>query len=197
MITEYKEPWQHWIIDNVFPDELFKAVQQHEINDADYTNVNGFRDIIKGRTFLGDEYCEKHPKLKPVAEFLNNHKFFEETFNCDLSNTYCRPELIHDRYPFFHAIHTDTPEKKLTLIVNISKEDNKNLATDIYVDKETHYTKTEWADNRGLLFIPSDKKWHGFAPIEYSGIRTIMIINFVDIDVWKNTSQCFIGDING
>ena len=72
MITEYKEPWQHWIIDDVFPDELFRAVQQHEINDADYTNVNGFRDIIKGRTFLGDEYCEKHPKLKPVAEFLNS-----------------------------------------------------------------------------------------------------------------------------
>jgi len=191
-ITNLKEPWEHWIIDNVFPDELFNAIKSLKVNDADYTNANGFRDIIKGRTFLGNEFCKKNPTLKPVAEFLNNHNFFEEKFNCDLSNTYCRPELIHDRYPFFHAIHTDTPEKKLTLIVNISKEDEKNLATDIYVDKETHFAKTDWADNRGLLFIPSDEKWHGFAPIEYDGIRTIMIINFVDKDVWKNTSQCFI-----
>ena len=60
------------------------------------------------------------------------------------------------------------------------------------VDKETHYAKTEWQDNRGLLFIPSNEKWHGFAPIEYTGIRTIMIINFVDTTVWENTSQCFL-----
>ena len=86
-IHNYKNPWEHWIIDNVFPEELFNAVQQHEINDADYTNANGFRDIIKGRTFLGDLYCEIHPELKPVAEFLNDHKFFEDNFGCDLSNT--------------------------------------------------------------------------------------------------------------
>jgi hypothetical protein len=192
IINSHVAPWEHWTIDNVFPNELFEALKTHRVNNADYTNVNGFRDIIKGRTFLGNEYCEEHLSLKPVAEFLNDHKMFEEKFNCDLSNTYCRPELIHDRYPFFHAIHTDTPEKKLTLIVNIDKEDEKNLATDIYVDKETHFAKTEWKDNRGLLFIPSDEKWHGFAPIEYTGIRTIMIINFVDTDVWQNTSQCFI-----
>ena len=192
IINSHVAPWEHWTIDNVFPNELFEALKNHRVNNADYTNVNGFRDIIKGRTFLGNEYCEEHTALKPVAEFLNNHKFFEENFNCDLSNTYCRPELIHDRYPFFHAIHTDTPEKKLTLIVNIDKEDDKNLATDIYVDKETHFAKTEWKDNRGLLFIPSDEKWHGFAPIEYTGIRTIMIINFVDTGVWQNTTQCFI-----
>lgn len=191
-ITEYNDPWQHWIIDDVFSEGNFKALQDHKVNNADYSHANGFRDIIKGRTFLSNEYCEENPALKPVAEFLNNHAYFEEKFNCDLSNTYCRPEMIHDRYPFFHAIHTDTPEKKLSLIINIDKEDDKNLATDIYVDKETHFAKTEWKDNRGLLFIPSDEKWHGFAPTEYKGIRTIMIVNFVDKDVWENTSQCFI-----
>ena len=191
-IKNFNEPWEHWIIDNVFPDNLFTALKEHKINDADYSNANGFRDIIEGRTFLGNAYCEQFPNLKPVAEFLNDHKMFEEKFNCDLSNTWCRPEMIHDRHPFFHAIHTDTPEKKLSLIINIDKEDDKNLATDIYVDKETHYAKTEWQDNRGLLFIPSDEKWHGFAPIEYTGIRTIMIVNFVDKGVWENTSQCYV-----
>ena len=76
MIIEHKKPWQHWIIDNVFPEELFKAVKQHEINDADYTNVNGFRDIIKGRTFLGDEYCEKHPKLKTSCRIFKQSSNF-------------------------------------------------------------------------------------------------------------------------
>ena len=73
-ITNLKEPWEHWIIDNVFPDELFNAIKSLKVNDADYTNANGFRDIIKGRTFLGNEYCEEFPALKPVAEFLNDHK---------------------------------------------------------------------------------------------------------------------------
>ena len=68
--------------------------------------------------------------------FLNNPKFYEETNKC-------------------LGIHTDTRKET----VNISKEDDKNLATDIYVDKETHYAKTEWADNRGLLFIQNEK-WH-------------------------------------
>ena len=51
-IKNFKEPWEHWIIDNVFPDNLFTALKEHKINDADYSNANGFRDIIKGRTFL-------------------------------------------------------------------------------------------------------------------------------------------------
>ena len=86
-ITNFKEPWEHWIIDNVFSKEHFKALQEHKINSADYSHANGFRDIIKGRTFLGNEYCEENPALKPVAEFLNNHAYFEEKFNF---HTWCR-----------------------------------------------------------------------------------------------------------
>ncbi len=53
--TKHSQPWEHWIIDDVFPKDLFDAIKEHKINDADYTNVNGFRDIIKGRTFLGNK----------------------------------------------------------------------------------------------------------------------------------------------
>ena len=47
-ITNFKEPWEHWIIDNVFSKEHFKALQEHKINSADYSHANGFRDIFKG-----------------------------------------------------------------------------------------------------------------------------------------------------
>lgn len=187
-------PWKHYILKDFFDVDLYNVVKNEKFNSADYSNITGFRDAIAGRTFLGNPHIDSNKHLEPVAEFLNRREYYEECFKVDLSNTYLRAELIHDRYPFFHDIHLDEPAKKLTIIVNINKEDPKNLATDLYHNKETHVCKTEWVDNGGLAFQVTDRAWHGFAPIEYNGIRTIMIINWVDKNVWRDKSQLYIKD---
>tara|TARA_A100001011_G_scaffold399639_1_gene509290 strand:+ start:6293 stop:6874 length:582 start_codon:yes stop_codon:yes gene_type:complete len=192
MIKKSKSfPWHHYELQNFFPNDLLKVLQDEQLNDADYSEITGFRDVIKGRTFLGNQYVEDNPHLKPVAEFLNQKDFFEEQFKVDLQGKLLRAELIWDRYPFFHDVHIDLPCKNLTMILNICKEDEQNLSTDLYLTKDIHVKKLDWHDNGGVAFKITDKKWHGFSPIEYKGIRKIMIINYVNHDEWRDKEQCF------
>lgn len=189
-ITEYKEPWTHYVFENFFSDDDYKHLLKISTLHSDYTKITGFRDVIGNRVFLSNQYVNDNPQLKPLVEYLNDKERWKK-YGVELDGSLLRVELIDDRYPFFHDTHYDTPEKKLTIIVNISKEDEKNLATDIYVDKDTHYKKLEWVDNSAVLFIPTLDRYHAFDKIEYKGIRRIMIITFVDSKVWRNKKQCY------
>jgi|TARA_R110001592_G_scaffold60329_2_gene183362 hypothetical protein len=192
-IEKFQEPWEHFTIGNFFQTQHYELIKQLPPLKTDYSDITGFRDVLKGRVFLSDSYVKQNPQFEPVADFLNNKILIGGLFGVDLTNALCRPEIIDDRHPFFHEVHTDEPNKKLTIIVNIDKEDNQNLATDLYKDKETHAKKLDWQDNSAVLFVPTDEMWHGFAPMEYKGIRRIMIINFVDENVWRDKDQCYVG----
>ena len=189
-ITEYKEPWVHYVFENFFTNTDYKHLLKIPTLNSDYKKITGFRDAIDNRVFLSNQYVKDNPQLKPLMVYLNDKSIWKE-YGAELDNSLLRVELIDDRYPFFHDIHYDTPEKKITIIVNLNKEDEKNLATDIYVDKDTHYKKLDWIDNSALLFIPTEDRYHGFNPIEYKGIRRIMIINFVDKNIWRDKEQCY------
>ncbi len=190
--NSYPFPWKHYIIEDVLQQEDFEKIKNLEINDADYDQITGFRDVIKGRTFLNNELIEKEPSLLQAAQWLNRRDYYEDCFKTDLSNTFMRAEIIHDRYPFFHDVHLDLPCKNLTIILNIDKEDDKNLATDLYHTKNIHVKKLDWVPNGGIAFKITQNAWHGFAPTEYKGIRKIMIINYVDINEWRDKDQLFI-----
>ena len=185
-------PWKHYIIEDVLQQEDFEKIKNLELNNANYDEITGFRDVIKGRTFLNNELVEKDPSLLPAAQWLNRRDYYEDCFKTDLSNTFMRAEIIHDRYPFFHDVHLDLPCKNLTIILNIDKEDDKNLATDLYHTKNIHVKKLDWVPNGGIAFKITENAWHGFQPTEYKGIRKIMIVNYVDINEWRDKDQLFI-----
>jgi hypothetical protein len=189
-ITEHTKPWVHYTFEDFFPFEYYEHLLEIPTLESDYTNITGYRDVIDNRVFISNEYVEQNPHLKPMMDLLNDKEQWEK-FGVELDDGLLRVELIDDRYPFFHDIHYDTPEKLITIIVNISKEDKKNLATDLYIDKDTHYKKLDWEDNSALLFVPTENKFHGFDRIEYEGIRRIMIINFVDKNQWRDKEQCY------
>lgn len=187
-------PWKHYILEDFFELDDFEKIKNIEINNADYSNITGFRDVIGGRTFLNNSFVEENPEYKKVADWLNRREYYEECFKTDLSNTFLRAEIIHDRYPFFHDIHLDLPCKNLTTILNIDKEDEKNLATDLYHTKDHHVKRLDWVPNGGIAFKITKSAWHGFAPTEYKGIRKIMIINYVNIDEWRDKDQLYINE---
>ena len=187
-------PWKHYILEDFFEQDDFEKIKNLKINDAYYSNITGFRDVIGGRTFLNNSFVEENPEFKKAADWLNRRDYYEDCFKTDLSNTYMRAEIIHDRYPFFHDIHLDLPCKNLTIIINIDKEDEKNLATDLYHAKDYHVKRLDWVPNGGLAFKITKSAWHGFAPTEYKGIRKIMIINYVNIDEWRDKDQLYINE---
>ena len=187
------KPWKHFIIDDVFSKEDYQTLKDFPRLDSGYENITGFRDAIDNRVFLNDKFVSENSNFRSILKTLNNTDIFKKIFGVDLKNCSLRPELIDDRYPFFHEVHCDHPDKVLTLLIYIDKDDKQNLASDLYVDKNTHHTKLKWKDNGGIGWTiePNDNKWHGFKPMKYKGVRRILICNWVKNSVWRNDSQLY------
>jgi hypothetical protein len=193
-IRNKNKPWKHIIFDNFLSQKNYKVLKEFPRLESGYDTITGFRDTIKNRIFLNENFCEKNPQFKPTMKFLNNDKYFSKIFNVDLSMCSLRPELVDDRYPFFHEVHCDHPDKALTILIYIDKDDKQNLASDLYIDQETHHTKLKWKDNGGIGWTieEDDNKWHGFSPMEYKGVRRVLILNWVYVNKWKDKSQLYL-----
>ena len=188
------KPWKHFIIDDVFSKEDYQILKDFPRLDSGYENITGFRDAIDNRVYLNDKFVNDNPQFKNILRTLNNTDVFEKIFDVNLNRCSLRPELIDDRYPFFHEVHCDHPDKVLTLLIYIDKDDKQNLASDLYIDENTHHTKLKWKNNGGIGWTiePNDNKWHGFKPMKYEGVRRILIVNWVKNDVWKDKSQLYL-----
>ena len=188
------KPWKHFIIDDVFSKEDYQILKDFPRLDSGYENITGFRDAIDNRVYLNDKFVNDNPQFKNILRTLNNTDVFEKIFDIKLSRCSLRPELIDDRYPFFHEVHCDHPDKVLTLLIYIDKDDEQNLASDLYVDENTHHTKLKWKNNGGIGWTiePNDNKWHGFKPMKYRGVRRILIVNWVKDEVWNDKSQLYL-----
>ena len=137
-IKHKKQPWEYIIFDKFFSEEHYKVLKDFPRLQSGYDKITGFRDTIKNRVFLNGDFCEENPQFKSVMKFLNNDKYFGKLFNINLTNCSLRPELIDDKYPFFHQVHRDHSDKVLTMLIYIDKDDEQNLASDLYIDKDTH-----------------------------------------------------------
>ena len=71
-ITEYKEPWTHYVFENFFSDDDYKHLLKISTLHSDYTKITGFRDVIGNRVFLSNQYVNDNPQLKPLVEYLND-----------------------------------------------------------------------------------------------------------------------------
>ena len=188
------KPWKHFILDDVFSKEDYQILKDFPRLDSGYENITGFRDAIDNRVYLNDKFVHDNPQFKNILRTLNNTDIFEKIFDVKLSRCSLRPELIDDRYPFFHEVHCDHPDKVLTLLIYIDKDDEQNLASDLYIDENTHHTKLKWKNNGGIGWTiePNDNKWHGFKPMKYDGVRRILIVNWVKDEVWNDKSQLYL-----
>jgi hypothetical protein len=190
------EPWEHFLLENIFDEDDFKILKEYPPLDSIYKNAFDYRDTIINRVFINDQFVKNNSKFKNIINFLNNKKVFSKLFEIDLNNGYLRPELIDDRYPFEHEVHTDHPDKLLSILIYIDKDDNQNLASDLFVDKTTHYKKIDWNENSGIAWVNelNNEKWHAFKSPPYMGKRRILIVNWVNKNVWKDKTQLYIED---
>lgn len=192
------KPWEHCLFENFFTKKDFQILKDFPRLKSGYENITGFRDTIDNRVFLNNRFLLENPKFNNIMKTINDVEYFQNTFKIDLYNCSPRPEIIDDKYPFFHEVHCDHPDKVLTLLIYIDKDDEQNLASDLYLDKNTHHTKLEWKDNGGIGWTigSDDNKWHGFKPMKYEGNRRILIVNWVKNDIWNDKSQLYLSHRN-
>ena len=100
-----------------------------------------------------------------------------------------RIEYAQDTEGFWLKPHTDIGVKKFTMLIYMSDDPrHADLGTDIYSDEATHVGRSPFAPNSAMIFVPSDRSWHGFEPRPILGVRRSLIVNYVT-DAWRAREQ--------
>jgi hypothetical protein len=63
-----------------------------------------------------------------------------------------------------------------------------DLGTDIYDGEKRHVSRSPFASNSAMIFVPSNNTYHGFEKRPIKGVRTSLIINYVT-DEWRAREQ--------
>lgn len=181
-------PWEHYVVDDFLPRELLKKLSTVQVI-SNNKNSNGTRTNVSGRYFFTPDKKDDIT-ISVVKFFKDNVHRFQNQFGYDLSDSYLRIELAQDDQDFWQECHLDTLEKRITMIVFLERDDETvNLGTDLYYTQDGDYIRSEWKDNRCLVFKPTEETWHAFGERQFKGKRRVLLINFVDTKQWLSKDQ--------
>lgn len=189
--NRFDDPYPHWIISNLFTEEVVDALVDLPF-EAPALKVSGTREVNnESRRYFNEEARRIHPVVSAVTEAFQGRDVvnaLERTFNASLAHTYLRIEYAQDTGGFWLAPHTDIGPKKITLLIYLSRNQAVESGTDVYHSKERHCKTVPYRANTGLVFVPSDRTWHGFEKRPITGIRKSVIVNYVTDD-WRARDQ--------
>ena len=186
---KYTEPWEQHIVENFLPNKIFEQLKSVKIT-SDNTVCRGTRTEITGRYFFTPDKKDALTQ-EVIGHILSCKKEFEDKFGYNLSHSYLRVELAQDTKDAWLQPHLDSLDKRITMIVYVDKDDNKDLGTNLYKTNDVRgvQLKSHWKANRCLIFKPTEEKWHGVAKQTYKGRRLVLLINYVNKDTWNSVDQ--------
>jgi hypothetical protein len=189
----FSEPYPYWVLNDFFPPDVYAELRDLPFPAPELDGVSGTREVHNAsRVYFGKESQEDYPVCREVSEALQDPeivKLFIEKFGGELADTLLRIEYAQDTGGFWLKPHTDIGVKAFTMLTYLSDDPSHgDLGTDIYSDAETHYGRPPFVPNSCLVFIPSDRTWHGFEEREIVGVRKSIIVNYVT-DEWRAREQ--------
>jgi hypothetical protein len=183
----FEDPYPHWLIDGIFPAPAVAALKTLPFP---VPSLGGVHDAT--RQYFDASNNERHAICRSTADVFQDPAVvsaIERTFGTHLAGTYVRVEYAQDTDGFWLEPHTDLGVKKFTMLYYLSDEPGHTaLGTDIYRDKATHVGASPFVSNSTMIFVPSDRTWHGFEKRSIPGVRKSVIINYVTTD-WKAREQ--------
>lgn len=195
-------PYHHWMMESVLAPEACDALVEWEPGEqARAGDVGGRRETRnKMRVFVDKEIRAKDARLDRMAHLLDSAEIrqaFADYCGAQLEGAALRLELCLDTDGFWLEPHTDIGAKKLTLLISLSENDHAGeWGTDLMTPEGESVARAPGAFNSGVLFIPSDKTWHGFVPRPIEGTRRTLIVNFVD-QSWRAVHELAFGPASG
>lgn len=186
-------PYPHWLPDAVFPDAALQELKHLPFPAPSLDGVSGTREAHNAtRVYFDADNRERFPVCDAVALAFQDPRMvgtLATTCGTDLDGTYLRIEYAQDIEGFWLKPHTDIGVKRFTLLIYLSDEPGQEvLGTDIYADADTWFGRSPFAPNKAMIFVPSDRSWHGFEPRPIPGVRKSLIINYVTND-WRAREQ--------
>ncbi|GAB6967354.1 hypothetical protein JCM25156A_13910 [Komagataeibacter kakiaceti JCM 25156] len=187
-------PFPHWQMHDVLPASVATALVTW-MPDARFLGgeSGGQRAGRNGRRlFITPALRAANPALDDLARLFDDagtRATFTSRCDANLENAALRLELCLDTDGFWLEPHTDIGAKRLTLLVSLSMgAEAADWGTDIMTAEGAPVARASGLFNSGLLFIPSDRSWHGFLPRPLKGVRRTLIVNYVGPE-WLATDE--------
>tara|TARA_B100000035_G_scaffold68160_1_gene55695 strand:- start:1630 stop:2160 length:531 start_codon:yes stop_codon:yes gene_type:complete len=152
----FKEPWSHIVIDDYYPTEVFDRLLEYskkKLKDNGFGSDGRFRMRFERDPDL-DEILKDNLISNEFFKYFTDHREYNE--DC---NVYT--ELSGIIGPYRYKLHSEAPNKLMSLVVYLGPEDNRGTRL---FDKDKKFVKEiEWKPNRAMLFCGEDDvTWHDY-----------------------------------
>ena len=188
----HEQPYRNWRLRNLFPEAVARQLAELPFAPVALDGVSGRRELHNdARQYFAGGVLGDHPVARRVADSFQSPELvraFAQLTGAPLEGTYLRVEYAVDQDGFWLEPHTDLGVKALTLLIQLPAEGQADLGTDIYGGPGDWRERAAFDWNGALLFVPSDRTWHGFEPRVIPGVRRSVIVNYVTED-WRAREQ--------
>jgi hypothetical protein len=187
----FAEPYPHHLLDDTLPPPVIASLAHLPFDAPDLHGVSGKRELHNDtRSYFDTEAMARFPVMKAVAEAFQATEVvtaIAATFDAPVDDTFLRLEYAQDIDGFWLEPHTDLGVKKFTCLIYLS-EGHEDLGTDIYRAPGEHAGRSPFKPGVSMIFVPSDRSWHGFERRPIHGVRKSVILNYVTHD-WRAREQ--------
>jgi hypothetical protein len=189
----HSHPYQHWLLDHCLPEEIVDELVALPFKPAAIGDTKGRRETHNDmRIHFGEKFRSQYKVMEKIARVFQSQEVVDELkqfTGAKLHGTSLRIEYCQDTEGFWLEPHTDIGVKMFTMLIYLNREpEGADWGTDLYLNKDTHIGRAPSPFNAGLIFVPSDKTWHGFERRTMKGVRKSLIINYVTQD-WRNRHE--------
>ena len=187
----FDDPYRHFLVEDLFPDEVYRALQSLPFAAPGLDGISGKRELHNDtRRYFDADGMAEFSLMRSVAEALQSPRVtraIAEAFEAPIDDTFLRLEYAQDIDGFWLDPHTDLGVKKFTGLIYLS-DGHEDLGTDIYRSPQEHAARSPFKPNSAMIFVPSDKTWHGFERRPIAGVRKSVILNYVTHE-WRAREQ--------
>jgi len=191
------QPFPNWRLRGVLPEDVVRALAGLDVPPARSTGRSGRRELHnETRRYLAGAMLADHPVAAQIAEAFQSARVAAVLMaltGAVLVGTYLRIEYAVDLDGFWLEPHTDLGVKALTFFLQLGVPGQEGLGTDLYVAPDRWAERIPFGWNTALVFVPSDRSWHGFEPRPIVGARRSLIVNYVT-DAWRAREQLAFPD---
>ncbi len=185
-------PYQHWLLRDVLPDPVAKAMDALPFTAPPLDGVSGSREIHNNtRRYVDQAAIAEYSACRSLADAFQDPAtvaVIEDITGARLDGCCLRIEYAQDTEGFWLQPHTDLGVKKFTLLYYLGPAGQPDLGTDVYADAKTWSHRAPFEPGGALAFVPSDRTWHGFEPRPIPVVRKSLILNYVT-EAWMAREQ--------
>jgi hypothetical protein len=195
---EEHEPYRHWLLENMLPASVLAELNSLPCTPATTADTGGRRETHNStRTFFGPSLQAEDWAADALAFAFQDPAMvdtLERRCGVDLSGSYLRIEFCQDVTGFWLEPHTDIGAKLFTMLIYLNDPPiDEYWGTDLLYPDGRLAGRAPSRSGAGLIFIPSDKSWHGFEPRQITGVRRTLIVNYVIPD-WRSRHELAFPD---